>query len=88
MSRDRSNELWKHMRFSNKPETIPENMSSEKYQWMLVDDFTYAFNEHRGYVYVLTKALVYGMDKEVPGLILDFLYYGGRSKFSIIPIAL
>lgn len=47
LSRDRFDYLWKSIRFSNQPNTRPPMMSSERYRWMLVDDFVSLFNNHR-----------------------------------------
>jgi hypothetical protein len=39
--------LLANMACSDQPETQPEGMSSEKYQWRLVDDFVMDFNKHQ-----------------------------------------
>jgi hypothetical protein len=46
MSKHQFDILLANMTFSNQPETQPEGMSSEKYQWRLVDDFVLEFNKH------------------------------------------
>jgi Transposase IS4 len=38
--------LLASLTFTKQPETQPEGMSSEKYQWRLVDDFITGFNKH------------------------------------------
>ena len=52
MSRDRFNFLWQYMRFSHQPAEMPEGMSSQKYRWMLVDDFVDEFNKHRSVFFI------------------------------------
>jgi hypothetical protein len=47
MSRKQFDEIWKNIRFSYQPATRPDDMSSEKYRWLLVDDFVKNFNQHR-----------------------------------------
>ena len=38
MSRNRFDQVWKHIRFSQQPEERPEDMFSESYRWRLIDD--------------------------------------------------
>ncbi len=47
MSRKRFDELTKYIRYSQQPEERPDNMNSEQYRWMLVNDFITNFNNHR-----------------------------------------
>jgi Transposase IS4 len=57
MSRDRFNDRWNYMQFSNQPATKPDHVSSEKYRWMLVNDFVEAFNGHQAYYFVVSDRL-------------------------------
>ena len=43
----RFDDLWMCIRFSEQPCNRPSEMTSEQYQWRLVDDFIKNFNEHR-----------------------------------------
>ena len=45
MVRERFYTLWSCILFSNHPDVQPPNIYSEKYSWMLIDDFVEAFNE-------------------------------------------
>jgi Transposase IS4 len=47
MWRKRFDDLWSNVRFSRQPMERPPNVSSEKFRWMLVDDFVSNFNQHR-----------------------------------------
>jgi Transposase IS4 len=47
MNRNRFDELTKCLRFSNQHDTRPEDMTSERYRWLLVDDFVKNYNDHR-----------------------------------------
>lgn len=47
MSRNRFDQLWRHMTWSDQPETRPESMSHEAWRWRLVDDNVDNFNRHR-----------------------------------------
>jgi hypothetical protein len=47
MSKNRFDEIWQCLTFSEQPDERPANMSSEAYRWMLVDDFVMDFNRHR-----------------------------------------
>jgi Transposase IS4 len=47
MDRSRFETLWSCLTFSEQPVTRPQEMSSERYRWMRVDDFVHRFNEHR-----------------------------------------
>jgi Transposase IS4 len=46
MTRSRWQGLFSCVRFSAQPPSCPPNMSSEKYRWMLVDDFVTNINNH------------------------------------------
>jgi Transposase IS4 len=47
MSRDRFDKLWACIRFSDQPDARPNDMTSERYRWRLVDDFVDNFNKYR-----------------------------------------
>jgi Transposase IS4 len=47
MSRNRFEEIWSLMTFSCQPPVRPDNMSTQDYRWMLVDDFVTDYNKHR-----------------------------------------
>ena len=47
MSRHRFDRILRHLVFSHQPEERPDDVSSEAYRWMLVDDFVDLFNSHR-----------------------------------------
>jgi hypothetical protein len=47
MSRNRFDDLWRCIRFSDQPSVRPSDMTAEQYRWKLVDDFVTSFNEHR-----------------------------------------
>jgi Transposase IS4 len=47
MARSRFDTLWSCLTFSEQPVTRPQEMKSESYRWMIVDDFVHRFNEHR-----------------------------------------
>jgi len=47
MSRNRFDDIWRCMRFSEQPAERPEGLSSMEYRWMLVNDFIDAFNDYR-----------------------------------------
>jgi len=47
MSRQRWDDLWRHMEWSYQPVNRPDGMSSEHYRWCLVQDFIDRVNEHR-----------------------------------------
>jgi hypothetical protein len=46
MSKNRFDELWSCLRFAFQPKERPEHMSSEKYRWLLCDNFVNNFNRH------------------------------------------
>lgn len=47
MSRNRFDNLWRCIRFSDQPKQRPSHLTDKDYRWMLVDDFVSYFNEHR-----------------------------------------
>jgi hypothetical protein len=52
MSRNRFDDIMRHIRFSRQPVVRPPGMSSETYRWKLVDDFVMHFNDHRAATFV------------------------------------
>jgi Transposase IS4 len=46
-SRNRFDDIWRHLRWSNQPREKPEGLSWEKYRWRLVDDHVARFNDHQ-----------------------------------------
>jgi hypothetical protein len=47
MSRNRFEEIWMNLQFSEQPKEREPTMSTHKFRWKLVDDFVEDFNEHR-----------------------------------------
>jgi hypothetical protein len=47
MSKNRFEDLFWAIRFSNQPPVQGNGVSSEAYRWMLIDDFVANFNDHR-----------------------------------------
>ena len=47
MSRTHSDKLWRYLVWSSQPAVCPPGMLSERYRWMLCDDFVHRFNEHQ-----------------------------------------
>ena len=47
MSRNRFDELWSCLRWSEQPDERPEEMNHAEYMWRLVDDMVDIFNRHR-----------------------------------------
>lgn len=47
MSRNRFDDLWRCIRFSDQPSVRSADMTAEQYRWRLVDDFVKEFNDHR-----------------------------------------
>ena len=47
MPRKRFDVIFRCIRFSNQPAERPADMSSERFRWMLVDDFVQNINNHR-----------------------------------------
>jgi len=47
MSRQRFDDLWRHMECSYQVPQRPDDMSSERHRWCLVQDFIDRINEHR-----------------------------------------
>jgi hypothetical protein len=39
MSHQRFDDLWKYIQFTSQPKTCPNETSSEKYRWILIDEF-------------------------------------------------
>ena len=58
MSRQRYDDIWTCLRLSFQPETRPDNVPSEEYRWMLVDDFIRFFNDHRASHFTPSDVLV------------------------------
>ena len=52
MSRDRFEELWYHMVWSEQPDNRHDDQSHEGHRWMLVEDFVRNINNHREKYYV------------------------------------
>ena len=48
ISKNRFQDLFECVRFSYQPVERPQTMCSQKYRWMLVDEFVDSFNRHRG----------------------------------------
>ena len=47
MSRNRFDEIWSSLTFSEQEEERPDYMSHAAHRWQLVDDFVQDFNDHR-----------------------------------------
>jgi hypothetical protein len=47
MTRHRFDEIFKHWRTGHQPAICPETVSSEKYHWLLTDNFVMCLNDHR-----------------------------------------
>ena len=47
MSRNRFDNIWSCIWFSDQPEQRPEGMGSMEYRWRLVDDFIDDLNDYR-----------------------------------------
>ena len=47
MSRNRFDELWSHLRWSEQPVQRPADKTHAEHRWMLVDDMVAIFNKHR-----------------------------------------
>ena len=58
MSRQRYDDIWMCLRLSFQPENRPDNVPSEEYRWMLVDDFIRQFNDHRSSHFTPSDILV------------------------------
>jgi Transposase IS4 len=52
MLRMRFEDIWRFIRWSIQPDERQEGIRSEKYRWMLVDDFVENFNNHRAAAFV------------------------------------
>jgi hypothetical protein len=58
MSHNRFDNVWTAIRFSMQPETKPDDISSEKYRWMLVDGFIINFNQHPASKFIPSDRMV------------------------------
>mmetsp|Transcript_33176 Transcript_33176/g.50057 ORF Transcript_33176/g.50057 Transcript_33176/m.50057 type:complete len:86 (+) Transcript_33176:485-742(+) len=47
MSRNRFDNMWSAIRWSDQPVDRPDGMSPGRYRWRLIDDFVTAFNDYR-----------------------------------------
>ena len=47
MSRNRFDQLWRYIVWSDRPSERPDNMSHEEWRWALIQDFVDNFNKHR-----------------------------------------
>ena len=47
LSRNRFDDLWRCIRFSDQPSVRPADMTAEQFRWKLVDSSVTEFNEHR-----------------------------------------
>ena len=47
MPRNRFDQLWRHIVWSEQPKERPEGVSHEQWRWMLIQDFVDNFNAHR-----------------------------------------
>ena len=47
MTRDRYDEIFSNLRFSDQPKEKPADMTEAEYRWLLVDGFIERFNDHR-----------------------------------------
>ena len=47
MLRNRFDEIWSELRWSDQPDVRPPEMSHAEYRWLLVDDMVEIFNSHR-----------------------------------------
>ena len=52
MSRNRFDDIWYAVRWSRQPPEQPDGMSSERYRWMLVEDFVANYNDYRQRTFV------------------------------------
>jgi hypothetical protein len=52
MSRNRFDDIWYAVRWSRQPPEQPDGMSSERYCWMLVQDFVANYNDYRQRTFV------------------------------------
>jgi hypothetical protein len=74
MSRQRFDDLWASIAFSEQPATRPESMSSKQYHWLLVNGFVKKFNDYRKDYFIPSHTICvdesisrYGTDKEASG---------------------
>jgi hypothetical protein len=52
MLRNRFDDIWYAVRWSRQPPEQPDGMSSERYRWMLVEDFVANYNDYRQRTFV------------------------------------
>jgi len=52
MSRNRFDDIWYAVRWSSQPPEEPDGMSSERYCWMLINDFVANINKYRQRTFV------------------------------------
>ena len=57
MPRARFDDIWRCIRYADQPDTRPTDMSSEKYRWLLVDEFVNKFNEHRASTFIPSEVI-------------------------------
>jgi hypothetical protein len=72
LSRTRFDDLWRYIRWSEQPSVRKDGMSSEKYRWLLVDNFVQNFNNHRAFNFNPFDLICGGMVKAEIGLIMVF----------------
>ena len=52
MSHNRFDDIWYAVRWSRQPPEQPDGMSSERYRWMLINDFVANINKYRQRTFV------------------------------------
>ena len=52
MSRNRFDDIWYAVRWSRQPPEQPDGMSSERYRWILINDFVANINKYRQRTFV------------------------------------
>jgi hypothetical protein len=52
MSRNRFDDIWYAVRWSRQPPEQPDGMLSERYRWMLIEDFVANYNKYRQRTFV------------------------------------
>ena len=63
MTCDRFEEIYANIRFSRQPVYKPHAMSTEEYQWMLVNDFVSVLNEWKATKF--NPGTVIGVDESI-----------------------
>ena len=58
MLQQRYDDIWMYLCLSFQPENRPDNVPSEEYRWMLVDNFIWQFNEHHAFHFMPSDILV------------------------------